>query len=320
MFCLLKLLIYYLQNNMRKINYALNSLLIIFFLFAVNAQAQYMRINSGDPGVQVNVLKSGVTGSTIEYVFNGYYQQEIPINGADYLSFEAPGMVWLMDKGLPQLPVYRKSMVIPDRSAMNYRIISSDFEEIYSKPVMPSKGHMTRDIDPSKIPYTFDKFYLTNSWYPVNTVALDEPYIVRDLRGMTIQFNPMQYNPAENKLRIYKRIVIEVFEDVSKTAVNPLIRLQPFIGVSSEFTEIYRSLFMNYGMDNVRYDSIPEPGRLLVIYASQYASTITPWVQWKIERGLTVLTAEYPAATGSGASAVSSCRRSGGDSVPLGCL
>jgi gingipain R len=289
---------------MKKINYAINSLLIIFFLFAVNVQAQYMKINNGDPGVQVNVLKSGASSSTIEYVFNGYYQQEIPINGTDYLSFEAPGMVWLMEKGLPQLPIYRKSMVIPDRSAMNFRIVSSDFEEVYSKPVMPSKGHMTRDIDPSKVPYTFDKFYLTNSWYPENPVVLEEPYIVRDLRGMTIQFNPMQYNPAENKLRIYKRIVIEVFEDVSRAAVNPFIRTNPFLGVSSEFTEIYRTLFMNYGMDNFRYDSIPEPGRLLVIYASQYASIITPFVNWKTERGLTVLTADYPTQTGTGNTAV----------------
>ena len=61
---------------------------------------------------------------------------------------------------------------------------------------------------------------------------------------------------------------------------------------------------MNYGMDNNRYDSIPEPGRLLVIYASQYSGAITNWVQWKQERGLTVLTAEYPAATGSGNTAV----------------
>ncbi len=289
---------------MKKINYAINSLLIIFFLFAVNTQAQYMKINNGDPGVQVNILRSGAASSTIEYVFNGYFQQEIPINGADYLNLEAPGMVWLMEKGLPQLPIYRKSIVIPDKSAMNYRVVSSDFEEVYSKPVIPSKGHMTRDIDPSKVPYTFDKFYLTNSWYPENTVVLEEPYIVRDLRGMTIQFNPMQYNPAENKLRIYKRIVIEVFEDVSRAAVNPFIRTNPFIGVSSEFTEIYRSLFMNYGMDNFRYDSIPEPGRLLVIYASQYASIITPFVNWKTERGLTVLTADYPTQTGTGNTAV----------------
>jgi hypothetical protein len=289
---------------MTIMKYLINTLLIVFFLFAVNANAQYMKINNGDPGVQVNVLNSGASSSTIEYVFSGYYQQEIPINGSNYLNLEAPGMVWLMEKGLPQLPIYRKSMIIPDRAAMNFRIVSAEIEEIETMPIMPSKGHMTRDIDPSAVPYTFDKFYYTNSWYPENNVLLEEPYIVRDLRGMTVQFNPMQYNPAERKLRIYKRIVIEVFEDVSRAPVNPLIRINPFTAVDMEFTDIYRSLFMNYGLDNYRYDSIPEPGRLLIIYASQYSGIIVPFVQWKQSRGMTVLTAEYPAQTGSGNTAV----------------
>lgn len=286
---------------MGKIKYIIPFLLIICSL---SLQSQYVRLNSGDPGVQVNVLRSGVSSTTIEYVFNGYFYETVPINGVNYLSLQAPEMVWLMEKGLPQLPIYRKSMVIPDRAAMSFRILSSEVEEVYTEPIMPSKGHITREIDPSTVPYTFSNFYRTNSWYPEQIVITEEPYIIRDLRGMTIQFNPMQYNPAENKLRIVKRIVIEVFTDASKNLVNPMVRLQPLTKVSSEFTEIYRTLFMNYGMDNVRYDSIPEPGRLLVIYASQYASVITPWVQWKQERGLTVLTVEYPAATGSGASAV----------------
>ena len=286
---------------MGKIKYIIAFLLIICS-FSLNAQ--YVMLNSGDPGVQVNVLSSGVNSTTIEYVFNGYFSQEVPINGTNYLSLEAPGMVWLMEKGMPQLPIYRKSLIIPDMAAMNYRIISSDFEEVYTEPIMPSKGHMTRDIDPATVPYTFNNYYRTDSWYPENNITLEEPFIVRDLRGMTIQFNPMQYNPAENKLRIYKKIVIEVYTDFSKNVVNPFVRQQPLTKVSSEFTEIYRTLFMNYGMDNNRYDSIPEPGRLLVIYASQYSGAITNWIQWKQERGLTVLTAEYPTATGSGASAV----------------
>ena len=59
------------------------------------------------------------------------FQQEIPINGSNYLSLEAPGMIWLMEKGMPQLPAYRKSMIIPDRTAMNFRVVSSDYEEVH---------------------------------------------------------------------------------------------------------------------------------------------------------------------------------------------
>ncbi len=36
---------------------------------------------------------------------------------------------------------------------MNFNIISAEYTEIETLPVMPSKGHITRDIDPSTIPF-----------------------------------------------------------------------------------------------------------------------------------------------------------------------
>ena len=97
---------------------------------------------------------------------------------------------------------------------------------IETLPVMPSKGHFTRNIDPDSVPFEFNEFYTTNSWYPSENIQLDIPYIVRDLRGQTIQFNPMQYNPPKDKLKICKRIVVEVFNDYNSQAVNPFIREQ----------------------------------------------------------------------------------------------
>jgi len=289
---------------MKYFKYCLYFLLFFVFLTSINSQ-QYVKLAEGSPGVQVNVLSSGSQSTTIEYVFNGYVKSDVSISGKNYLNLEAPGMVCLMEKGFPQLPIFRKSMIIPDRDAMNFKIISSDIIEVSTEPVMPSKGHFTRNIDPASVPYIFSNIYGADEWYPSEMVKLDEPYIVRDLRGMTIQFNPIQYNAVLNKLKICTRIVIEVYTDAAQPVINPFFRVQPFLlKVSNEFDGIYSSLFMNYGMDNYRYETIPEPGRLLIIYAQQYASTITPFVQWKIQRGLTVLTAEYPTQTGTGNTAI----------------
>ena len=43
---------------------------------------------------------------------------------------------------------------------------------------------------------------------------------------------------------------------------------------------------------------------LLVIYASEYQENIIPFVNWKEQRGLTTITAEYPAETGSDANSI----------------
>ncbi len=176
--------------------------------------------------------------------------------------------------------------------------------EIGTLPVMPSKGHITRDIDPSTIPFAFSNFYSINDWYPAETILIDEPYIVKDLRGATVQFNPMKYNPVEDKLKICTRLVVEVYDDPNQQVVNPLIRNFPLIGTSMEFDGIYKNLFINYGTGYYDYVTVNEQGRLLVIYASEYSNNITPFVNWKVQRGLTTITAEYPTETGNDANSI----------------
>ncbi len=276
---------------------------IIIFTMS-NVSAQVIKFGNSELGVKANVLVSSGNTIRIEYIFGGYEQEVIKINGSEYLSLKAPGMVWTMEKGLPQIPIYRSSVVIPDISSMNFRIVEQEAEVMSTNPIMPSKGHMTRDIEIDNVPYTFSNDYNADAWYPEKTISLDEPYIVRDLRGMTVQFNPLQYNSATGKIKVYKRLVVELFADNSLPLVNPFYRQYPLSRVSSEFAGIYRGLFLNYGYGNSRYDSIAEPGRLLVIYPASYSAAIAPFVQWKTSRGLTVLTAEYPAQTGSGAAAI----------------
>ncbi|HEY5122112.1 MAG TPA: C25 family cysteine peptidase, partial [Ignavibacteria bacterium] len=295
----------YKSNSPSFLRNLLLGLVAAIIIFSMNnVSAQVVKFGAGDIGVKANILESRGDKIKIEYLFGGYEQQVIKINGTEYLYLEAPGMVWTMEKGIPQIPIYRSSIVIPDLAAMNYRITEQEAFEVSTMPIIPSKGHMTRDIDINSVPYTFSNSYNSGSYYPENTIKLEEPYIVRDLRGMTIQFNPMQYNSEAGKMKIYKRIVIELFSDNSLPVINPFNRQFPLTRVSSEFTSIYRGLFLNYGIGGTRFDSIPEPGRMLVIYPASYAAAMTPFIQWKTTRGLTVLTAEYPAQTGSGSVAI----------------
>ena len=275
-----------------------------FVLFPLLLSFNYIFAYGENPGIQVIVKNSSPTSIKIEYVFNGYNEREIKINNVEYLDLTVPGMIQLMEKGLPQLPTYRGSIVIPDLPAMNYRIISYDYTELPTKPIVPSKGHFTRDIDPNIVPYVFDRFYTLDEWYPKENIKLDEPYIVRDLRGLTVQFNPLQYNPSKQILRVIRRLEVEIFPDYSALAVNPLYRKTQTPILSSEFTPIYKNLFLNFGMGAMRYDTIPEPGRMLIVCPTNYMSTITPFVEWKQSRGLNVTVAEYPTTTGSGANAI----------------
>ena len=292
----MQLFLYRTADTKMKIIFAL----LVIVTLSSNIFAQL----SNSKGIQTNILNTTPTSTTIEFILNDYDELAVDAEGTESMFYSIPGSVWLMKKGMPQLPIQRSSIIISDLAAMNFNIISAEYTEIETIPVMPSKGHITRDIDPSTIPFSFDDFYSTNSWYPEETILIDEPYIVKDLRGATVQFNPMKYNPANGKLKIYTRLVVEVYDDPSQQVVNPLIRNYPLTTTSMEFDDIYKTLFINYGTGYYDYVSVTEQGRLLVIYASEYSDNITPFVNWKVQRGLTTITAEYPAETGSDANSI----------------
>jgi hypothetical protein len=274
----------------------------IFTIILLVFSAGFM--SAQDPGYHINVLYSTSTSTTIEYVVDDYNYKEILIEGEKYLFYDIPEMIWLMEKGFPQLPMIRNSVIIPDLAGMNYRIIDQRFEIIETLPVMPSKGHFTRDILPSSIPFSFDNIYKEDVWYPRQNIDLDIPYIVRDLRGQTIQFNPMQYNGIEGKLRICRRLVVEIYADDNMQALNPFNRISKLDGVSIDFVDVYKNLFINYGTGPHNYVPIPEPGRLLIVYPTVFANKVMPFYEWKLQKGIPTLMAEYPAQTGTGSAAL----------------
>ncbi|MBK7499522.1 MAG: T9SS type A sorting domain-containing protein [Ignavibacteriales bacterium] len=284
-----------------KVKFVSEILLVSFIIFISITSAQ---ASESGKGIKVNVLSTTPTSTTLEFILTDYNQSVVKIGETDFVNYVVPGSISFMERGFPQLPIHRASIIIPDLAGMNYRVIDQQVNEIATDPVAPSKGHFTRNIDPETVAYTFDQFYNSNNWYPQTNISTDNPYIIKDLRGLTVQFNPMQYNPAEHKLRICTRLVVEIYSDENIPAVNPLIRTKNLDGISKEFMGIYKSLFINFGYSYYDYVPLPENGKLLIVYPTAFASNITPFVQWKQERGLETLTAEYPTQTGSGSAAL----------------
>ncbi len=259
---------------------------------------------NGETGVEVNMLSSNGNSMTVEFIFNGFNKNTVNINGNEYITLSGDGFRTLMEKGKPDLPVVRRSVIIPDLDNMKLRVIDSESTTIDSYPVAPSKGNFTRNIDPESISYSFDQLYSANEWFPQNTAFLDAPYILRDFRGQTIEVRPVQFNPVTNQLKVYTRMVVEIYSDNTESAVNPFNRTRTFNGFSKSYEGIYSNLFLNFSES--RYTSLPEIGRLLIIYHSDYSAQIQPYADWKISKGIPTITAEYPTETGNGASSIQS--------------
>ena len=108
--------------------------------------------------------------------------------------------------GSPDLHKLSTSIIIPDYSEMKVEIIDFEYTEVQNINIAPSKGNITRDINPAPITYQFSDVYKNNNFFPENIISIGEPYILRDFRGTAVQFSPIQYNPEREVLRVYTSI------------------------------------------------------------------------------------------------------------------
>ena len=225
---------------------------------------------------------NSISESNIEINFElGGYYQELLDNGKTRVSF--PGGVPILERGAPEMSRMARSIIIPDLANMELSVISTDFIDIPLDNVEPSKGNLTRDVDPSTVPYTFGKAYETNEFYPKDIVFLRDPYILRSLRGQTIVFQPIQYNPIERMLRVHTHIEISIQEN-GQSQINALTR-RPFNGGSREFENMYKEHFLNYNTDE-RYDVLGEQGPMLVISYGDFMDEMQTFVDWKNYKGI----------------------------------
>ena len=171
----------------------------------LNLQASdWVNVTSDQPAqANVSLISSQITQSSVHFTLNGFWKDEVLTDrGNSWLISLENGASSLL-KDAPDLPIFAASIIVPDMSHMKVNIISSQYIEFNDVLIAPSKGNLTRDIDPATIPYEFGKQYNEDAFYPGELVKINEPYIIRDLRGQAIHFQPFQYNPVSKTLRVY---------------------------------------------------------------------------------------------------------------------
>jgi len=191
----------------------------------------------------------------------------------------------ILDAGNPDLPKLSTSIIIPDEGAMDITVVSSNYIEYQNVNIAPSKGNITRDIDPNTIPFTYSEKYKENEFYPGTLAELDNSFILRDLRGQSVIFYPVQYNPITKVLRVYNEINIEIVSNPNALTSNSLSRNSNNINTSNEFLHIYEDLFINNNND-LRFEYIGDEGRMLIICYDDFLDEMQSLVDWKNRKGI----------------------------------
>lgn len=247
--------------------------------------------------IQVKVLSQSAKEIKLELRVPGYFEGKIQVEDKECLGIYMPQAARIMERGFPELPLFTKPVQVrEDCGEMTLKVIEQEFVEFKLKaPVMPSKGHFTRDIPESAVRYEFGSIYQEDVFWPKEVFKLGEHFMMRDMSGTCLKVLPISVNHVQMKMNVLKRAVITIScqGKVMVMGAGRKAKVKP----NKTFHKMYRD-FAGYEESVATASSTregeeatlpPESNKkLVVVVPSQFETLIGEWVAWKKQNGYVV--------------------------------
>ena len=255
-------------------------LLLSFFLLIGLISAQ-----AGN-GYEVKYDKISATTSQIQFTLGDFDLRPINLSNTEFTKIVFGGSVRTKDQGFAELPFIHASIQLDAYKNVSIEVTGSEFTDYdLDYPLVPSRGVIYRNQDPSQVPYIIAPQSVVNQFYPGDISTLMDPFIVKDVRGTTVYVYPFQYNAATQSLRVYSSVTVQLTEN-NTASVNPLKVATP--KVYREMEGLYKSVFVNYTNPAATDLAMAEAGDLLVITTARDEAAIQPLIDWKKAKGFKV--------------------------------
>ena len=259
-------------------------LITCIFICISGNPSTWIRINSSvQTPASVRLVSSSIDRSTVHFSLDGFSLREVLTPRGPAYVVGSGKATPVQVSGAPDVPKLTASLVIPDLASMSIQVVSSSYKDFSGLDIAPSKGVLSRKVDPSSVPFHYGTEYNTDQFFPADLTGLSKPFIARDLRGQTVWVYPFQYNPVTKILRVYYDVTIELFKS-AETGSNPLVRVIPRIRINAPFVPVYSKEFLNFL--SVNYTPLNDYGNLLVLCYNQFMDAMQPYVKWKNSIGI----------------------------------
>ncbi len=260
-------------------------LLIALFLLASTtgfSQKWYgVEKNNTPVRIQETLVSSSENEIIVDVKVGGFFAETVKTPQGKQMIISGEGMAAMLTKGAPSLPMYPISMIIGDQAEMEVSVIKSNYTDFENIEVAPSKGNISRKINPNDVEYVYGEMYQQDAFYPASQASLDAPYILRDFRGQNIMVSPYAYNPVTKTLRVYTDLRISA-KKVSDNGENQKsARRNNDIAVDQEMKASYERRFINFKNEAAKYDFLVDEGEMLIVCVDQYMEALQELVDWK---------------------------------------
>ncbi len=211
--------------------------------------------------------------------------------------------------GFPSLPTIKKLIEIPLDAEPEVYIHSYDVEEIRLNdlalvyPVLPQQPSLRKDQDPDAVP-----FYKNNDAYNANDY-IETPLVQVQISGIArmkqigrLIISPVQYNPYNNSIKVFKNIEFTVYyknANFSKTLALEKKYYSPL------FHQQLKKTLLTVKQNLLKDQLTQYPISYLIISDRMFEMVLEPFVNWKIRQGYKV-TVAYTDVIGTTTTAIKS--------------
>jgi hypothetical protein len=183
-----------------KFNIVIN--LLSFFSISLGMAPSYAAIP-----LSINLVESNSESITLQFDFKEFQSSEVTLEGLSYQKLDISDAGITHEVGKPQVPVRGILFAAPDNTEIKLELLDFEVESHtgFRLPPTPSIAEEEREVA------VFDDVtYRTDAFWPGSPVAMGLEGYIRDQRVAQLQFFPVQYNPVQEKIKVYKRMLVRV--------------------------------------------------------------------------------------------------------------
>lgn len=238
-------------------------------------------IGNGSPDERpgITLLSSSRQGLQIEFELPTLAVAEDMIDGTVFQALSIPGGGDIGGIGEPGLPVFGRLLAIPDHADIRVSFTVLEEEEYDGFRILPVQP-------PDAASLVLDSAaYAANSFGESPAVIAGDPALMQGFRVAPLTFQPVSYNPAQERIRVAKRMRVEIsFEGENLTNA----RTGDPRPITPSFDRIHRETVVNY--DAFAGDRGVVEGTYLIICPDNSAVTsrIQTLVDWRRRSGTRV--------------------------------